>query len=84
MRGQEMEKRSLLVKTFGQCDVLRIQAVLIASNVPCHAASYFPGCMSESVPYRFALAVLIPGAFHLVGSRGGAPKKAFGKTRLLS
>src|SRR5580700_814921 len=74
---------ALLVKTFGQCNVLQIQVVLIAGNVPCHAASYFPRCMSESVPYRFALAVLIPCAFHLVGGRGVAPKKTFRKTRLL-
>ncbi len=74
---------ALLVKALGQCDVLRIEVVLIAGNVACHASPYFPRCMSESVPYRFTLAVLIPCAFHLVGGRGGAPKKAFGKTRPL-
>ena len=74
---------ALLVEAFGQCDVLRIEVVLIAGNVPGHAAPYFPGCMGESVPYGFALAVHIPRAFHLVGGSGGAPKKAFWKTRRL-
>ena len=67
MRGQEMEKTvALLVEAFGQCDVLRVEVVLIAGNVTCHATPYLAGCMSESVPYGFALAVLIPCAFYLV------------------
>ena len=74
---------ALLVEAFGQCDVLRVEVVLIAGNVTCYATPYLPGCMSESVPYRFALAVLIPCTFHLVRGCGGAPKKTFGKTRLL-
>jgi hypothetical protein len=35
---------ALLVQLFGQCDVLRIQVVLIAGNIPCHAALLFPVC----------------------------------------
>ncbi len=72
-----------LVESLGQCDVLRIPVVLIAGNVACHPAPYLPECMSEFVPDRFALAVLVPCAFNLVRGRGGAPKKAFGETRLL-
>ena len=30
---------ALLVKTFGQRDVMRIQVVLIAGDVPCHGAA---------------------------------------------
>ena len=81
-RPRDGKTVALLVQAFGQCDVLRIEVVLIAGNVAGHAAPYFPGRMRESVPYRFALAVLVPRAFDLVGGRGGAPKKAFGKTRL--
>ena len=33
----------------------------------------------EAVPNGFALAVLVPGAFDLVGGGGGAPDKFFGK-----
>ena len=32
---------ALLVEAFGQCDVLRVEVVLIAGNVAGHAASYF-------------------------------------------
>ena len=73
---------ALLIESLGHCDVLRIEVVLIAGNVACHPTSYFPGCMSESVPYRFAFAILIPRAFYLVGGRCGAPEKSLGKTRL--
>src|ERR1700760_1277556 len=72
---------ALLVEAFGQCDVLPIAVVLIAGNIPCHAAPYLPGCMSESIPYRFALAILIPRPFNLVGGCGCAPNKIFGKAR---
>ncbi len=54
--------------------------VLIAGNVASDAAADFARCVGEAVPDGFAFAVLVPGAFDLVGGRGYAPDEAFGKS----
>src|SRR5258708_17184157 len=62
---------ALLGKALGQCDVLRIEVVLLAGNVACHGSPYFPRRMNESLPLRSTLAVRIPAAFHRVGAAAG-------------
>ncbi len=57
---------ALLVEALGHGDVLRVEMVLIAGYIACHAASYLSGRVGEFVPDRFAFAVLVPCAFDLV------------------
>src|SRR5487761_1949629 len=79
----DRETVALQVKAFGQRDVLREKMILVAGNIAGYGAPDFPWGMGEPVPYRFAFAVLIPCALHLVGGGGSTPDKSFRKARLL-
>src|SRR5580700_3821194 len=58
--------------------------ILVASDVARSAASDFSHGMRITIPDGFAFAVLIPGAFDLVGSRGHTPEKSWGEARLIN
>jgi hypothetical protein len=73
-----------LIEALGECEVLGVEMVLIAGDVPCGSTFYFAGSVGEPVPNRFAFAVFVPCAFDLVGGGGRPPEEAFGKTRLLN
>src|SRR6266446_3724776 len=55
----------------------------IAGDVARGCALHSASGVREAVPNGFALAVLVPVAFDLVGGGGGAPDKFFGKLERL-
>ncbi len=53
--------------------------VLVAGDVTDRATPYFADRVREAIPDGFALAVLIPPAFHLIGSCGHTPQETVWK-----
>ena len=64
-----------------QADVFLVAMVMIVGAVGVAAILDLARRMRESVPDRTAAAVLIDGAFDLIGRRGGAPDKILRKRR---
>ena len=54
---------------------------MIAGNIAGRATSYFADCVCKAIPDGFALAVFIPRALNLIGSRGKSPQEPVRKTR---
>ena len=55
--------------------------VLIAGHIGIRAIANLARRVRGPIPDRFAFAICVPCAFHLVSGGGHAPKKILGKTR---
>ena len=73
------EAIAFLVEALEDGYVLFVAVVLIAGDVAGGAAFYFADGVGEAVPDGFALAVLVPCAFDLIGGGGHAPEESFGE-----
>ena len=62
-----------------QADVFLVAMVVIVGAVPGRLVLDLARRVRKSVPDRAAAAVFIDGALDLIGRRGGAPRKTFGK-----
>src|SRR5215469_7663503 len=75
---------ALLIETPGQGEVLRVEVVLITGDIARGASLHLAGRMCKAVPDGFALAIFLPGAFHLVGCSGSTPQETVRKLCILS
>src|ERR1700733_6119493 len=73
---------ALQIELFGECDVLRVEMILVSCIIAGHPTPHLTRCVGESIPDRFALAVLVPCAFVLIRGCGHTPKESFRKTCL--
>src|SRR5271170_8427338 len=78
-RPRDGESIALLVEAFGQCQVLRVEMVLVARDIGGRRTLYLAGCVRELIPDGFTLAVFLPYSLNLEGSSGCAPEESFGK-----
>jgi len=80
-RPRDGEAIAFLVEALEDRDVLRVEMVLVTGVVAGCSAFYFAYGVRKAVPDGFTFAVLIPRAFHLIGSRGHAPEESVGEVR---
>ena len=64
-----------------QVNIFGIAVVVIHGHVGGLAALDLAGLVDKGVPDGGTLAVLVPGAFDLIGGRNGAPNESFRKIK---
>src|SRR5882672_3107451 len=75
-RPGDGESVALEIELCEKRDVLRIAVVAVAGNIAVIVVQNPAGCVRKSIPDRLTLAILLPGALHLIRSGGCAPDEA--------